>query len=311
MQRLGPLLVVATLALTACGADEGASSPAPPADPTAQGPVTDTAGATIAPTNPPSEPPTTEPLDPDPQYDPVALRNELEQARSDWAEFDTPSYRYRYVPVCFCDPEPIEANVIDGKLVNDTGDARLHSIENWFDIIDEAIGTAHLVRAVYNDWGYPDSVYIDVDEMIADEEFGLVFDGYFHIPDAVEIFLADDHGCGYGFAAASPNQSVSFQSFFSTEPEPGTYELADAEFAEVQFGTDLMANWCDDVVEPDEPEPVVDERWTIVGGTVTITFDDQQATGELRDIVARTADGRDYTLGNATIVNDAWGMFAG
>jgi hypothetical protein len=214
------------------------------------------------------------------------------------------------VPVCFCDPATIEAHVIDGKLVNDTGDALLHSIEGWFDIIDEAIGTAHLVRVVYNDWGYPDSVFIDVDETIDDEEFGLVFDGYFHVPDAVDKFMTDHYGCGYGFAAASPDQTASFQVFFESDPSTGTYDLAEAEFAEVRFGTDLMANWCDDVIEIDEPEARVDERWTIVGGTVTITIAGQ-TTGELRDIVARTADGRDYPLGNATITNTAWGQFAG
>ena len=296
MPRLTMILAVVAVAVTACGAPEAALTPASPTEPTAP------------PSTPPSAPPTTEP---DLRYDQAVLRAELAQARHNWADFDTPSYRYRYQPVCFCEQIEMEAFVIDGKLVNDDGDPRRLSIEGWFDVIDHAIGTAFDVNVTYDDWGYPVSVYIDVDEYTADEEFGLAFGGYFQVPDAVDKFMTDGYGCGYGFAAAAPNQSVSFQAFFANEPAAGTYELADAEFAEVQFGADVMANWCDDVLEPDEPEPVVDERWTIVGGTVTITFDGPRATGELRDIVARTADGRDYPLGNTTVINDAWGMFAG
>ena len=202
--------------------------------------------------------------------------------------------------------------MIDGRLVNDTGDARLHSIEGWFDIIDDAIGTAHLVRVVYNDWGYPDSVYIDVDETIADEEFGLVFDGYFHV--ARRRRQVHDRSLRVRLRIRrriTRPVDVVPGVLRDAEPSTGTYDLAEAEFAEVQFGTDLMANWCDDVVETDEPEARVDERWTIVGGTVTITLRRARATGELRDIVARTADGREYPLGNATITNTAWGQFAG
>ena len=275
--RLASIIVTAAVVLTACGSTENETTPVAPAGstPPTTEPTTRRPARRPARRPPADHPPTTEPPSDDLQYDPVALRAELERARVDWAEFDTPSYRYRYVPVCFCDPATIEAHVIDGRLVNDTSDARLHSIEGWFEIIDDAIGTAHLVRVVYDDWGYPDSVYIDVDETIADEEFGLVFDGFFHVPDAVDRFMTDHFGCGYGFAAATQNESASFQVFFESEPSTGTYDLAEAEFAMVQFGADLMANWCDDVVEPDEPEAGVDERWTIVGGTVTISFDDQ------------------------------------
>ena len=72
-----------------------------------------------------------------------------------------------------------------------------------------------------------------------------------------------------------------------------------------------MANWCDDVIEPDESEPLVEERRKLIGGTVTITIDGQRATGEFRDVVALTPDEVEYPIGNATIVNDGWGVIAG
>ena len=61
-----------------------------------------------------------------------------------------------------------------------------------------------------------------------------------------------------------------------------------------------MENWCDDAIEPDEPEPRVDERWTIIGGTVSIEIEGELATGDFQDIVALTPDGREYPLGNAS-----------
>ncbi len=304
MARLNVIIAVAVVALTACGSADSDASPADPASTTAPDPTD---------AGPPSTAPRTQrPVD-ELQYDPVLLRSELDAARQNWADRGWSSYRYRYMPVCFCEQEQLEAHVIDTKLVNDTGDSRLHGIEGWFDVIDDAIGTAYEVQVVYDDWGYPESVYIDVDEMIADEEFGLEFDGFFHVPDAVDKFMTTDHACGYGFSAASPDQSVAFQVYFdpSGDPYSGTYDLADATVAAVNFGADLMANWCDDVLEPDEPEPRVDERWTITGGTVTITIEGQRATGEFRDIMALTPDDVEYPLGNATIVNEGWGVIAG
>lgn len=304
MARLNVIIAVAVLALTACGSADSDASPADPASATAPDPTD------VGP--PPTAPRTQRPVD-ELQYDPVLLGSELDAARQNWADRGWSSYRYRYMPVCFCEQEQLEAHVIDTKLVNDTGDSRLQGIEGWFDVIDDAIGTAYNVEVVYDDWGYPESVYIDVDETIADEEFGLEFDGFFHVPDAIDKFMIDEYPCGFGFAAASPDESVSFQIHFSPSDEPltGTHDLADARIAETRFGADLMENWCDDAIEPDEPEPRVDERWTIIGGTVSIEIEGELATGDFQDIVALTPDGREYPLGNVTIENVAWGFFAG
>jgi hypothetical protein len=220
------------------------------------------------------------------------------------------------MPVCFCLEEVVTVDVIDGTVVGGVGSGLADSVEGWFDVIEEAIDEAAAVEAEFDPTtGIPVSVYIDVDEMIADEEFGLAHRELTPEGDPIDRFLTDEYGCGYGFAVATPDQTASlvvgFAGFGEGIPS-GTYDLVDAEYGAIRFGTDLMANWCDDVVEPDEPEPVIDEEWELVGGTVEITLtSDHTATGVLRDVVARTPDGREIRLGGATVANDTWGFFAG
>jgi hypothetical protein len=85
--------------------------------------------------------------------------------------------------------------------------------------------------------------------------------------------------------------------------------------SELQFGADLFANWCDDVLEPGEPEPVTDEVWR-VSGTLDITSlpaagECGPAEGTLIGAVARTEDGDEIVLGDLDLQNDSWGCFAG
>ena len=84
----------------------------------------------------------------------------------------------------------------------------------------------------------------------------------------------------------------------------------------VDVGTDLFANWCDDVVEPGEPEPNVTETWQIVDAGLSIEGTPPvQSVGSLQvaltGITIASPDGERVVLGELRIGNDAWGMFAG
>ncbi len=63
-------------------------------------------------------------------------------------------------------------------------------------------------------------------------------------------------------AGQTVSMVVSFTAVedFETGPALGTYDLAVLN-GSVRFGTDLMANWSDDVVEEGEPEVVTDATW--------------------------------------------------
>ena len=104
---------------------------------------------------------------------------------------------------------------------------------------------------------------------------------------------------------------------FGEPPAEDAADLASSSTAwsaEIRIGADLFANWCDDVIEVGEPEPRVDETWPITAGTARILDADAAtttATLELTGLVATAPDGAQYQLGDITIENPAWGMFAG
>ena len=299
------VVLVSLLALAACGDEVGpAAPPVPPADTDPVAPPGTTAPPT--PTTPETEP----------RYDPVQAASELAAARERWASGDHTSYRLRYTPMCFCPREELTADVVVGRVVGPVDAGPVRSIEQWFDEIEAAIGTAADIRVTYDDTGAPASLYIDVDEMIADEEFGYELVDIEPVTDGLEAFLDDEYGCGYGFASATADQSASMIVSFTdidweTGPELGTYDLADLD-GTIRFGIDLMANWCDDVVEPGEPEPIVDETWEIVGGSLDFSqTDNRLAVGVFTDVVAVDADGNEHQLGDVEVANGMWGFFAG
>ncbi len=294
-------VIAAAIALTlgACGAEPGGGSTPPR--------PSDTSAPAVVPTIPPTTAPT-QVL----RYDPEIVQAELDDARTRWAEQGGRPYRWAYSPVCFCPDGEIRVDVIADRIVNSTGEDGL-TVDAAFDMVDEQIGTAADVRVTYDDLGYPTSLYVDVDEMIADEEFGLELVQFSPVSDAIDMFVTDPYGCGYGFSAATPDQSASFTVFFpdiAKGPDAGAYDLADV-MGELRFGTDLMANWCDDVMEEGEPVPEIDEAWEIIAGTLDITTTGSTATGSFTDVVALTSDGLEYPIGDVTITNEAWGVFAG
>jgi hypothetical protein len=134
--------------------------------------------------------------------------------------------------------------------------------------------------------------------------------------------LTEQYGCGYGFYASNPEQTVGmFIEFSDFEAAhdgdvPPTAQLDDGTWlAELRFGTDLFANWCDDVLEPGEPTPEVGETWQLTGtididqlppagqgGPASATLSGVEATGPNNDVIA---------FEDFEIENGFWGSFAG
>jgi hypothetical protein len=120
-----------------------------------------------------------------PQKDMKALAA-LAQAEALWKQKQPMHYSYQLQPSCFCPPEytqPIAIRVFKGKvqqadLVNSKRplpadrkeDAK--TIEDLFKIIREALERPAASTTITYDpsYGFPSSISIDVDQMIADEE---------------------------------------------------------------------------------------------------------------------------------------------
>ncbi len=134
--------------------------------------------------------------------------------------------------------------------------------------------------------------------------------------------LTETYGCGYGFYVSDEAQSVGlFIQVADFEAAASGALPADSELddpiwdARLDSGSDLFANWCDDVIEPGEPEPVVDESWDVTGSVRGLTVPDTgqcgTATAQITDIVATGPDGTEMHLGDLDVVNESWGCFAG
>ena len=122
------------------------------------------------------------------QFDRNAMRAQFDRNRQLWNEQALSSYQYVFNWSCFCLPEytaPVNikvergewteiSQVRDGVPVSEKDWKRYKTIEELFDIIDEAfLQDAKEISVEYDpDLAYPTSVFIDYDERIADEERG-------------------------------------------------------------------------------------------------------------------------------------------
>jgi len=133
--------------------------------------------------------------------------------------------------------------------------------------------------------------------------------------------LTEQYACGYGFYASNVEQTVGlfigFSDFEAAQSGdvPETSQLDDDIWqAELRFGTDLFANWCDDVLEPGEPTPEVGETWQLSG---TIEIDELPSTGQgpasatLTGVEARGPNDELIAFDVFEIENQFWGTFAG
>jgi hypothetical protein len=114
-----------------------------------------------------------------------ATPDDLAAARARWAAAGLDAYRYTVSRQCFCPPEysgPYEATVRDGALASLTYAGRpadmqqfaVPTVEGLFDQIAGAYASgASSVRVTYDArLGYPTTLWIDQDPMMADEETG-------------------------------------------------------------------------------------------------------------------------------------------
>jgi hypothetical protein len=138
------------------------------------------------------------------------------------------------------------------------------------------------------------------------------------------VVLSESFGCGYGFHVGNPEQTVGLRVDVSGDRSaalPPVITLPDPGWeAVVVVGEELYANWCNDVIDPSQPQPRIDETWAIVAGTIELVGDppsvDPQAaarpvTARLAGLVAERPDGRRVALADLEVTNDSWGMFAG
>ena len=133
--------------------------------------------------------------------------------------------------------------------------------------------------------------------------------------------LTDAYGCGHGFYLGTSDQTAGL--FLLTNLDmtegataSGTFQVPGDEWTgELTFGRDLFSNWCDDVIEPGEPEPVVEETWPVEGVLQVVSLPPGAQCGEararLQQAVAIGSDGRRLDLGDIDLVNESWGCFAG
>lgn len=132
--------------------------------------------------------------------------------------------------------------------------------------------------------------------------------------------LTEDYGCGYGFYVSDEEQSVGlfveYTDFVGAENGVVVNgSLGDAWHADLRFGQDLFANWCDDVLEEGEPIPRVDESWTVEGEIEVLERPPANTCGPARamvtGLVATSPGGDNWVLGDSEISNEFWGCFAG
>jgi len=131
--------------------------------------------------------------------------------------------------------------------------------------------------------------------------------------------LTEEWGCGNGFYVGNPGQTSALRlQFTGNELTETEIDLPDPAWSgQLIHGTNLYANWCDDVIEANEPTPMEHETITIVGGHLSIVgeipepFAGGTLVVEATDLEVALPDGTTAVLGDITITNRAWGVFAG
>lgn len=130
----------------------------------------------------------------------------------------------------------------------------------------------------------------------------------------------EDWACAYAFTVGTLDQETRLSLWFDgspggAAPEPGTSELGGDWTGELVAGSDLFAQWCDDVIGPDEPEVVEVAEWNVEG---TLTWQLEEGDGECPSVAsatlvdaAVTTDSGDVPIADMEFRNEAFGCFAG
>jgi hypothetical protein len=135
--------------------------------------------------------------------------------------------------------------------------------------------------------------------------------------------LTEEYGCSFGFYLGSDDQTAglfitlsAFDIGQSGDIPESSSLTSDVWRAELQFGADLFANWCDDVLEPGEPEPEIAETWDLSGTIEILELPEPGTCGPARALLAgvdaHSPDGDEVlALGDFDVENEFWGCFAG
>ena len=131
--------------------------------------------------------------------------------------------------------------------------------------------------------------------------------------------LTETYGCGTGFWVGNPEQTTALRiRYLGEDPPPAEVSLPDPAWqAELVDGRDLYSNWCDDVIEPGEPEPREARVLPVVSGALEIIgeppqpFNGGPLSVRATELVVDVGDGETHTLGDIEIENPLWGFFAG
>ena len=109
-------------------------------------------------------------------------RADLTDARARWAASGIDSYVVTYDQVCFCPQLEVQVTVVDGVVTDselrsdvDFGDLPVLTVDDMFDEIARQIDAgAFSIDVDYdNETGHPTGYFFDIEEMMADEEFGI------------------------------------------------------------------------------------------------------------------------------------------
>lgn len=175
-------------------------------------------------------------------------------------------------------------------------------------------------------WGqYFDSCSSPSPEVIVVDQVAASFDVDALSPEQLATMLEEadfntSWGCGLGFTISTGDQRVALYlvpADYDTIPDPPVSFPADDWEAHVVLGKNLMVNHCDDVIEGWEPEPEIAASWPIASGLLDFDAPNTEPCGSgspviatLTQVVVDTPQGP-VKMGDLTIVNDAYGCFAG
>lgn len=271
---------------------------------------------------------------------------QLAAARAAWAENGLTSYTLATQEICFCPPGLWIDTVVDGVVTDHVfdgddvfdGDNSFYdpggrTMEDLFDSIEALLDRdyASIDLSFHPETGALDQYYIDMNELVADEERGIdvisvePYDGETAATpvDVNAAALTTNYGCGFGFAKGSATQDLQLAVFWNGfAPEGPDFATPidlpnPAWSAEITTGSDLFANWCDDVIEEDEPVPVISSSWSFLAGTLAVSPATPggdcptEVTGILSGAVVESTTGKQVTLEPISLTNTSWGCFAG
>lgn len=257
----------------------------------------------------------------------------LDAARGAWQAAAIEDYALTYEMQCFCPIETVTVVVRGGQVTDHRpADGReALAVPDMFNRIDEALRDRPAdIQAVFDAaTGVPIAFSVDPDANAVDEEWGLRVqfepDGSLpSLPESVDAAdLTQAWGCGQAFHISNADQTIALNVIPTAVDDPDHGPLPDAVvpsgayMVEVNVGHDLFANWCDDVIEPGEPTPLVAEDWPAVAGQIEVVAqptgpcNGQPVTIAITGLAVERPDGQRVEVGDLTITNDAWGCFAG